>query len=305
MGRILTVAFAAVAVMSMFTGPVDATPTTTSHIATVSLPRVAVQAKSWQCGRPLRKPDGSKWACRFVDHFSGKSLDSSSWTVQNSSTSAAHPGLACWEDDPDNVSVSGGSLFLTVRKESSPFMCHSAWGDFTTQYTGGSISTWNTLEQTYGRYEIRAKFPAAMVTGIHSALWLYPKAMAYGAWPSSGEIDIAEYYTRYPDRAIPYLHYDTESPDPVTNTQCMVRNPRTFHTYSVEWTPGLITIDYDGHRCLTHHIDAEAPLTGSAPFDKPYFLILTQALGIGQNPFNASTTPLPQTMEVDRVRVWK
>jgi hypothetical protein len=77
-----------------------------------------------------------------------------------------------------------------------------------------------------------------------------------------------------------------------------------FHTYTVEWTPGLITIDYDRKRCLTHRIKAAA-LTGSAPFDKPFFLVLTQTLGIGQNPFNASTTPLPQTMEVDRVRVWK
>ena len=304
MVRIVTLVIAGFGLIAGFTGPVAAAPPSAGRVHSV-MSLAAPDANSWQCGRSLLKPDGTKWICRLVDHFSGTKIDRLKWTVQQSSNSAARPGAACWEDDPDNVRVSGGSLYLTVRKESAPFVCDSPWGDFTTQYTGGSVSTWNTLEQTYGRFEVRAKFPTAKVTGIHSAIWLYPKSMSYGPWPSSGEIDIAEYYTRYPDRAIPYIHYDTESPDPVTNTQCMISNPRNFHLYTVEWTPGLITISYDGKRCLTHRINAESPLTGSAPFDKPFFLILTQALGIGQNPFDPSTTPLPQTMEVDRVRVWK
>jgi beta-glucanase (GH16 family) len=299
--RIITPALAACALIAALIDPATATSTASNpHPAAT----VAADAKPWQCGLPLRKPDGSAWTCRFVDHFSGTRLNTASWTVQKSSNSAAAPALACWEDDPENVRVSGGSLHLTVRKKSAPFLCQSPWGDFTTQYTGGSISTWDKLEMTYGRYEIRAKFPTATVAGIHSALWLYPREMTYGPWPRSGEIDIAEYFTKYPDRAIPNIHYNDAGLDPSTNNQCYIRNPRMFHTYTVEWTPGLITIDYDRKRCLTHRIKA-ASLTGSAPFDKPFFLVLTQTLGIGQNPFNASTTPLPQTMEVDRVRVWK
>jgi beta-glucanase (GH16 family) len=303
--RIVALMTTTFALLSAFAGPASAAPSASAAVsATAQL--ATAEAKPWQCGTPKRKPDGTKWVCRFVDHFSGSSIDRTSWTVQQSSNSAAKPGQACWEDDPDNVRVSGGSLYLTVRKESQSFVCDSPWGDFTTQYTGGSVSTWNKLEQTFGRYEVRAKFPTATVSGIHSAIWLYPRDMTYGAWPRSGEIDIAEYYTRYPDRAIPYVHYlEASTADPVTNTQCMVFNPRVFNTYLVEWTPGLITIDYNGRRCLTHRIDAADPLTGSAPFDKPFFLILTQTLGIGQNPFSPTTTPLPQTMEVDRVRVWR
>lgn len=303
MFRAIVLLLSAVVAATLYTPPAAASPRLAANVATAS--SLVNDAKPWQCGRRYKKPDGSPWTCFVVDHFRGNALDPSIWTVQKSSNSGARPHLACWEDDPDNVSVSRGNLHLTVRKESAPFLCESPWGDFMSQYSGGSVSTYNKVEMTYGRYEVRAKFPTAMVTGIHSALWLYPKTMGYGAWPSSGEIDIAEYYTRYPDRAIPYLHYDNVGPDPVTNTECMIRNPRRFHTYTVEWTPGLITIDYDGRRCLTHRIKAGAPLQGSAPFDKPYFLILTQTLGIGQNPFNASTTPLPQTMDVDRVRIWR
>ena len=41
------------------------------------------------------------------------------------------------------------------------------------------------------------------------------------------------------------------------------------------------------------------------PFDQPFFVALTQALGVDTNVFNPATTPLPATTQVDYVRVWK
>ena len=304
MTRIVIGLVAAVAALSLVTTPASsASPATVSGPVATALVPGGVNPRA--CGAKVKKPDGTTWACHYVDGFSGSTLNPLAWSVQKSSNSAAMPDQTCWEEDPDNVRVQRGKLLLTVRKEAVPFTCESPWGDFRTPYTGGSVSTRSKLELTYGRYEVRAKFPTARVTGIHSAIWLYPHDMTYGAWPNSGEIDVAEYYTRYPDRAIPYLHYKSASPDPVTNTQCFISNPRSFHNYTLEWTPGLITIKYDRTVCMRHRIDAEAPLTGSAPFDKPFFLILTQTLGIGQNPFDPATTPLPQTMEIDRVRIWR
>ncbi len=301
--RVVTLVATAFALLSVLTAP---TPAASAPRTGTTAPAglASAEARPWQCGVPVRKPDGSRWNCRFVEHFSGSKLDATEWTVQRSENSGAMPAHACWGHDPRNVYVSGGALHLTVIKEDQPFTCHSAWGDFETQYSGGSVSTWDTLEQTYGRYEIRAKFPNATVPGIHSAIWLTPRNQTYGRWPMSGEIDIAEFYSKYPDRAIPYIHYIHESPDPVTNTQCKIWNPTSYNTYAVEWTPGLITIEYNNRVCLTHRIDAQDPLTGSAPFDHPFALVLTQTLGIGQNPFDPDTTPLPQTMTVDRVRVW-
>ncbi len=255
------------------------------------------------CGLPVKKPDGSLWKCAFVDQFISSELDTRGWTVNRSETSGAMPAEACWDHDPKNVSVANGDLNLTVVKEDEPFTCKSPYGDFTTQYSGGSVSTWGKFEQTYGRYEIRAKFPDATVPGIHSALWLTPKSQTYGKWPLSGEIDIAEFYSKYPDRAIPYIHYVRDSKDAVTNTQCKL-NPREYNNYILEWTPEGILIGYNNRLCAAHRIDPADPLTGSAPFDKPFALVLTQGLGIGQNPFDAETTPLPQTMSIDRVRIW-
>lgn len=167
------------------------------------------------------------------------------------------------------------------------------------------VSTYGMFSQAYGRFEIRAKFPAAKVAGLQSALWLYPQNLTYGPWPGSGEIDIAETYSKYPDRAIPYIHYNEPIYDPtVTNNYCMISNLGSFHKYVAEWTPTAITIKYDGAICMVHKINPVAPLSGSAPFDQPFFVALTQALGVGDNAFDPATTPLPATTQVDYVHVW-
>ena len=52
-------------------------------------------------------------------------------------------------------------------------------------------------------------------------------------------------------------------------------------------------------------ISPESDLAANKPFDMPFSVPLTQALGIGWNPFRAGWTPLPATMTVDYVRVWR
>ncbi|MCW3041307.1 MAG: hypothetical protein JWM31_3212, partial [Solirubrobacterales bacterium] len=122
----------------------------------------------------------------------------------------------------------------------------------------------------------------------------------------SGEIDIAEVYSQYPDRAIPYIHYNAAALDPnVTNTACLIANPATFHTYAVEWTPSTMKVIYDGRTCLIDTWNPATPLLRTQPFDQPFIIALTQALGIGTNAFDPATTPLPATTSIDYVRVWR
>jgi hypothetical protein len=42
-----------------------------------------------------------------------------------------------------------------------------------------------------------------------------------------------------------------------------------------------------------------------APFNQPFFVALTQALGVGSNAYNPALTPLPATTTIDYMRVWK
>lgn len=143
--------------------------------------------------------------------------------------------------------------------------------------------------------------------GLQEALWLWPDdASKYGAWPRSGEIDIAEVYSQYADRAIPTVHYVPLTTDPnTTNYQCLIRDIGQFHRYAVEWTTQAITISYDGQTCISDTWVPMLPLLKPQPFDQPFMVALTQALGIGSNAFDPATTPLPATTQIDYVRVWR
>ena len=73
---------------------------------------------------------------------------------------------------------------------------------------------------------------------------------------------------------MPYIHYADSSTDPnATSYDCLI-NQDAFNTYGVDWTPTSITVMYNGQPCLV-----DTPSTGSEPFDQPFFIALTQALG--------------------------
>ncbi|HET7735686.1 MAG TPA: glycoside hydrolase family 16 protein [Nocardioidaceae bacterium] len=269
---------------------------------------VRTRAAAPSCGPAvLRKPDGTEWRCSFADEFDGRRLSDARWTRMTTAATSWTGGPECYLDSGPNVRLRDGKLLLTVRQEAQSFLCDRVLLDSMSEYTGGSISTYGRFSQIYGRYEFRAAFPRARTTGLHSALWLYPVKQAYaGLVPKSGEIDVAEFYTRYPGRVIPFLHYTGDFVDQNrTNNYCFVRKPWRFHTYLLVWTPASIRIAYDGKTCLKNSRWTPLLLQRPAPFDHPYAINLTQALGIGHNPFSPSRTELPATMRVDYVRVWK
>ena len=258
------------------------------------------------CGATIAKPTGGSWTCTFAEEFSSSTLDDRKWVVQTTAGSGYKGGGDCFDNSPNNVSIANGALSLTTRKEAAPFTCSSPKGDYTSEYTSGMVMTNGKFSQAYGRFEIRAKFPDIKVAGIQSALWLWPdNPVKYGMWPWSGEIDIAEWYSLYYDRVIPFVHYASEDPyDPsVTNNYCLI-DAAQFHSYVAVWTQTKVTISFDGKTCVDHSIDPASPLSGSQPFDHPFMIALTQALGVGSNAVTSST-PLPASTQIDYVRVWK
>ena len=262
------------------------------------------EARSGCGGESAVSWKGGTWRCTFSDDFEGRRVDLTKWTVLTSRKYGFRSGIACFVNDRSNVSVTGGRLHLTVRPVGYNFRCPYRRG-FPTRYTGGMVTTLEHFDQSYGRFEVRARFPAAKVAGLKSGIWLWPSAPTYGKWPRSGEIDIAEYYSRRFDRVIPFVHYASADRDPsVTNNYCLVQHPDRFHTYVLEWTPDAITIWFDGQVCIRTGWDRAGPLLKPAPFDRPFYLNLTQTLGTGGNAFNPAVTPLPATMEIDYVHIW-
>ena len=126
----------------------------------------AAAAESDECGPVLTTADGSKWNCTFVDNFDGSSIDRNKWLVQQTKVTGFFSGQTCFVDSDRNIVVEGGELKLITREESSDYNCTS-FGGFETDYTGGMIGTKTKFSQTYGRFEVRAKFPAVSTAGVH------------------------------------------------------------------------------------------------------------------------------------------
>jgi beta-glucanase (GH16 family) len=284
-------------------------PTTVAPADPAALPQLEQQRDGAPTcgGATITKADGSAWRCTFNDEFAGTSLDRSTWFVQTSAVSGFGSHDDCYVDDPDNIAVRNGVLELSVLKEASPFVCNvPKRGDaYTTQYTSASINTYQRWAQAFGRFEIRAKFPASPVKGLHGAFWLWPdNPNKYGPWPMSGEIDIAEVFSQYNDRAIPYFHY--LSTGTVTNNYCTLDRVDDWHTYTLEWTTTALTVSYDGKVCLSHKIAPAAVGTAPQPFDSPFIMALMEGMGVGGNSVSAANLPpTPATMTVDYVRVWQ
>ena len=257
------------------------------------------------CGPEVLKKDGTPWVCTFSDEFQGTSLDETKWTALETATSGFDYG-DCFVGTDDGVEVGDGAVRLTTAYHDDEFTCDHPDAPFQTHYTSGSLTSLGKFSQTYGRFEIRAAMPVTHGPGTGSALWLVPDTPHfYGSWPTSGEIDIAEFYASFPDRVIPTLHYNSVVPFPDrTNNYCYVYKPTNYHTYLLEWTDKKITISVDGTVCLDHTLSPLPPLTNSAPFDRPFNINLTQTLGEDKYARPAGTEIESATMSIDYVRVW-
>jgi beta-glucanase (GH16 family) len=281
---------------------------------------LAASSQSGPCSGvtpPVGAPSGA-WHCSFDDEFNGSSLDTSKWSPMLTAGSAYKTGpafnRACYVDSPQTISESGGYLDLSVISSGGrPYSCQGTMSTSQSNELAGMVVSYQKFSQEYGFFETRASMPPVNFPGLQETLWLYPEnETLYGPWPDSGEIDYAEFYSEYPNNDYPAIHYPGSSSDPnAESNNCVISGQSPagqFHTYALLWTPTTLTSYYDGVACLTDtyapHVNS--PDTAPEPFNQPFFLALTSALGSANgDQFKPGQTPLPATMQVDWVRVWQ
>ena len=270
-------------------------------------------ARSGEDGnRPTGTPRSEGWELVWSDEFDGAALDPSKWNIQTGDGTAE--GIPGWGNNElqsyqaANISVSGGVLVITAREEDA--------GDGHA-YTSGRINTAGKLDTTYGRIEASIQAPGGQ--GLWAAFWMLPTDSAYGGWAAGGEIDILEVYSRDPAPfAQAALHYGMAWPlNTFDHAKYFDVDPADgFHVYAVEWDEEEIRWFVDGvhfhtvrrNTYWTYYQDAEtrAHVSGgvSAPFDRPFHLLLNLAVG-GNLPGAPTAGALPGELKVDYVRVYE
>lgn len=214
---------------------------------------------------------------------------------------------------PDNATCAGGRLVIEGRRERRPNPNYQAgstdWklNRAEIQYTASSLHTRGKHSWQYGRFEMRARIPAA--AGLWPAFWTLGIA---GEWPSRGEIDIMEYYrgkilanvawgsaTRY--NAV----WDSSS-KPLTDFDADWAS--RFHVWRMDWSETSIRLSVDGLELNTIDLaktrNANLQWGPANPLQQPHYMLLNLAIG-GTNGGDPAATPFPARYEIDYVRVYR
>jgi beta-glucanase (GH16 family) len=240
------------------------------------------------------------WYLTWSEEFEGPeaNLDRAQWNIEIGTGEGGwgNNERQFYTDRPENLRIDGqGRLEITARRE--------AFGG--SAFTSARITTKSAFTQRYGRVEARIQLPQGQ--GVWPAFWMLGGDIDEVGWPKTGEIDIMEYKGQDPEIVYGSLHGPGYSgANAITS---LYRLPdgqnfvEDFHVFAVEWDPSRIAfwVDDQAYQILTS--DDVLP-RGNWVYDHPFFILLNVAVGGNFVGPPDATTPLPQSMLVDYVRVF-
>jgi beta-glucanase (GH16 family) len=227
----------------------------------------------------------------WSDEFSGNAIDENNWSFEIGNNNGwGNNELEYYTSNPENAFVAEGNLIIEAKAGSMGALnCSSA-----RMITKGKKSF------KYGRIDIRAKLPRGK--GIWPALWMLGDNIDAVGWPTCGELDIMELIGQQPNITYGTLHWGPTTDHFYGKTLGLSSGTfaDSFHVYTMKWTASAIELLVDDVSYLLMDIS-----TGDFPFNQNFFFIFNIAVG-GDFPGPPDqTTPLPQRMVVDYVRVFQ
>ena len=271
------------------------------------------------------------WSKVWSDEFDGERIDTSKWGYDVDCWGGGNDERQCYTNAATNSSIRDGKLVITARRAETvgpafpPYLRQAADerdATATKPFSSARMTTKDKASWKYGWIEIRAKLPQGQ--GTWPAIWMLPDENFYGKWAASGEIDILEAVNLgvackecpggQENTILGTLHFGGQWPDnKFSSTE--IAQPGSldeFHTYSVVWTEGKMTWLIDGRVFATRKAvewSSSGSDNPSAPFDRPFHLILNLAIGgklaEGRGLGGVSTEDFPKEYMIDWVRVWQ
>jgi beta-glucanase (GH16 family) len=254
--------------------------------------------------QPPVLPSTSGYTLTWSDEFSsanGSAPDSTKWTYDFGGGGWGNQELESYTSRPQNAQIQNGNLVITALQEN-----FTGTDGVARNYTSGRLKTQNLFTQSYGRFEARIKIPKGQ--GIWPAFWMLGNDITQNGWPKCGEIDIMENIGREPGT----IHGSLHGPSSVAHTSDSTSTDflppgqnysDDFHIYAIEWEPGTVRFYVDSNNYATF-TRAQWPVGGQWVFDHPFFMIMNVAVGGVWPGSPDATTPFPQQMLVDYVRVY-
>ncbi len=155
-------------------------------------------------------------------------------------------------------------------------------------YTSGLLTSYGTVAQTYGYWEIRAQVPSG--NGLWPAFWLLPEN---NAWPP--EVDIMEVLGSDPSTVYNSYH-STDGSEFIQPIHLSEDLSAGFHTYGFAWTPSTMTWYVDGSQT--------AQIATPADMNTPMYMLINLAVGGNFPGWPDATTQFPASYRIDYVHVY-
>lgn len=191
-----------------------------------------------------------------------------------------------------NAAIQNNQLTLTINNSTNPQ--HRA-------FSSAGIGSWGSHAQTYGRWEVQAKFPTGY--GVTGYMGLFPTNKQ---WPP--EVDFAEVIGKNPTKLFLTQHYTTN------NSTLHKQSGSAYSTSTVDWTTSyhIYAIEWEAE-FLRYYIDNTLVLNQTVQFPP---LLMDIAIGTGTGdcgayswvdcPSNALAKgfayPLPATMYINYIK---
>jgi beta-glucanase (GH16 family) len=256
-----------------------------------------------------RNPKQLVWSDEF-NTGNGTKPDANKWRPEVGTGQNAE--LQYYTNNNNAFTDGAGNLVLEARREVTPGSAcpvDPVSGSGTCQYTSSRLITHGKATWTYGRVEANIKVSGTK--GLWPAFWMLGANILDNGtpWPNSGEIDIMEHLGREPNTAYQTIHGPSYSGGGGIGQQYALPGgadfANAFHKFAVDWDSKGMRFSIDDITVITIDKATVEATRGPWVFDRPFFIILNNAVGGDwPGPPDASTV-FPQRMLVDYVRVYQ